>query len=163
MLCYVLLPCAPPTNVQFSSLEEYLVTFDPLILEEAREGLKADWAEACTAGRVWEVSACWGCAAAASGVAATQCSAMQRKTRWHAVRMPAGAHSGTRHGVGAQAHSADQFDFRSPLCASQPKPMHFHSVLTYLKVEVLGFQLAVHHNQSTHSGKPSLSPTNRWR
>lgn len=48
--------------VQFSSLDEYLGVFDPLILEEAREGLKNDWAEACTAGKVWEVGAwSWNC------------------------------------------------------------------------------------------------------
>ena len=36
-------------------MDEYLGVFEPLILEEAREGLKADWAEACAAGKVWEV------------------------------------------------------------------------------------------------------------
>lgn len=47
-------PCLAPW-LQFASIDEYLGVFDPLILEEAREGLKADWAESCTAGKLWEV------------------------------------------------------------------------------------------------------------
>jgi len=39
--------------LEFSSTNEYICTFDPLVLEEAREGLKGDWAESCAAGRVW--------------------------------------------------------------------------------------------------------------
>ena len=41
--------------LEFTSIEEYIATFDPLVLEEAREGLKADWAENCAAGRTWRV------------------------------------------------------------------------------------------------------------
>lgn len=41
--------------LQFAGVDDYLGVFDPLILEEAREGLKADWAEACSANRTWEV------------------------------------------------------------------------------------------------------------
>lgn len=44
--------CIP---LQFGSTEEYISTFDALVLEEAREGLRADWAEACAAMRVWPV------------------------------------------------------------------------------------------------------------
>lgn len=50
------LPTLLRASVQFASLNDYLNAFDPLILEEARDGLKADWAEACVAGKVWEVS-----------------------------------------------------------------------------------------------------------
>lgn len=32
--------------------DEYVATFDPLVLEEAREGLRSDWAEAC-GGQAW--------------------------------------------------------------------------------------------------------------
>ena len=39
--------------MEFSSVDEYIATFDPLVLEEAREGLKAAWSENCAAGRVW--------------------------------------------------------------------------------------------------------------
>ncbi|GAB4815851.1 hypothetical protein N2152v2_002897 [Parachlorella kessleri] len=41
--------------LQFASVDDYLGVLDPLVLEEAREGLKADWAESCAAGKVWEV------------------------------------------------------------------------------------------------------------
>ncbi|KAL4419979.1 hypothetical protein ABPG75_007077 [Micractinium tetrahymenae] len=40
--------------LSFSSLDEYVATFGPLVLEEAREGLKSDWAEAC-GGQIWPV------------------------------------------------------------------------------------------------------------
>ncbi|KAL4543318.1 hypothetical protein Ndes2526B_g05382 [Nannochloris sp. 'desiccata'] len=41
--------------MEFPSIDEYIATLDPLVLEEAREGLKADWSENCTAGRTWRV------------------------------------------------------------------------------------------------------------
>ena len=41
--------------MEFPSIDEYIATLDPLVLEEAREGLKTDWAENCTAGRTWRV------------------------------------------------------------------------------------------------------------
>ncbi len=39
-----------------------MCTFDPLVLEEAREGLKTDWADNCSsAGRAWQVEVVrWG-------------------------------------------------------------------------------------------------------
>lgn len=39
--------------LEFSSIDEYIATFDPLVLEEAREGLKAAWAENCSGGTMW--------------------------------------------------------------------------------------------------------------
>ncbi|EFN53619.1 expressed protein [Chlorella variabilis] len=42
--------------LSFPSMDDYVCTFEPLVLEEAREGLKADWAESCAAGgRGWAV------------------------------------------------------------------------------------------------------------
>jgi hypothetical protein len=41
--------------MEFPSIDEYIATLDPLVLEEAREGLKADWSENCAAGRTWRV------------------------------------------------------------------------------------------------------------
>lgn len=39
-----------------AAVDDYVCTFEPLVLEEAREGLKADWAESCAAGgRGWAV------------------------------------------------------------------------------------------------------------
>jgi hypothetical protein len=38
-----------------AAVDEYVCTFDPLVLEEAREGLKSDWAESCAGGRAWPV------------------------------------------------------------------------------------------------------------
>lgn len=46
---------APSIPLSFSSADEYISAFDPLILEEAREGLRSDWSEAVAAGRAWEV------------------------------------------------------------------------------------------------------------
>lgn len=41
----------------FPSIDDYIATFDPLVLEEAREGLKSQWAENCTTGSfVWPVA-----------------------------------------------------------------------------------------------------------
>jgi senataxin len=39
--------------MEFSSIDEYIAVFDPLVLEEARESLKAAWAENCSAGTMW--------------------------------------------------------------------------------------------------------------
>ena len=44
--------------LHFASVDEYIATFDPLVLEEAREGVKADWAEGCAGGRAWAVQVC---------------------------------------------------------------------------------------------------------
>jgi hypothetical protein len=44
--------------LEFATVDEYIATFEPLVLEEAREGVKADWAESCAAGRVWAVKVC---------------------------------------------------------------------------------------------------------
>ncbi|PSC75196.1 Helicase sen1 [Micractinium conductrix] len=42
--------------LSFASVEEYVGTLDPLVLEEAREGLRADWAEGCASGgKSWAV------------------------------------------------------------------------------------------------------------
>jgi hypothetical protein len=41
--------------MEFPSIDEYIATLDPLVLEEAREGLKADWSENCAAGRTCRV------------------------------------------------------------------------------------------------------------
>jgi hypothetical protein len=41
--------------LEFPSVDSYIATFDPLVLEEAREGLKADWAENCAAEHVYPV------------------------------------------------------------------------------------------------------------
>ena len=46
-------------------MDEYIGVFDPLVLEEAREGLKSDWAEGCAA-RGWPVEVV-GCAARGAG------------------------------------------------------------------------------------------------
>lgn len=35
--------------LQFANIDRYISTFDPLVLEEAREGLKADWSDSCAA------------------------------------------------------------------------------------------------------------------
>ena len=51
------LPCSfflPPCPLP-AAVDEYVCTFDPLVLEEAREGLKSDWAESCAGGRAWPV------------------------------------------------------------------------------------------------------------
>ncbi len=47
-------PCLPPGRPAAAAVDEYVATFDPLVLEEAREGLKSDWAEAC-GGQAWPV------------------------------------------------------------------------------------------------------------
>jgi hypothetical protein len=41
--------------MEFPSIDEYIATLDPLVLEEAREGLKNDWTENCAASRTWRV------------------------------------------------------------------------------------------------------------
>lgn len=46
---------APSIPLAFGSVDEYISAFDPLILEEARESLRSDWAEAVLAGRMAEV------------------------------------------------------------------------------------------------------------
>jgi hypothetical protein len=42
--------------LSFPSVEDYIATFVPLVLEEAREAIKTDWAENCAAGKIWPVN-----------------------------------------------------------------------------------------------------------
>ena len=56
--CRCILPISHPPyffHPHFAAVDEYVCTFDPLVLEEAREGLKSDWAESCAGGRAWAV------------------------------------------------------------------------------------------------------------
>jgi hypothetical protein len=40
---------------EFPTAEDYIATFDPLVLEEAREGVKNDWTESCAEGNsTWQ-------------------------------------------------------------------------------------------------------------
>ena len=41
--------------LEFNSVDDYISTFDPLVIEEAREVFKTAWAENCTAGRVYGI------------------------------------------------------------------------------------------------------------
>ncbi|CAD7703891.1 unnamed protein product [Ostreobium quekettii] len=43
-------------GVSFSSAEEYVAAFEPLLHEEARESLRAAWADNCDRGHHWEVA-----------------------------------------------------------------------------------------------------------
>ena len=51
------LPASVPLS--FPDAAAYVATFEPLLFEEAREGVRADWAEAAEGGgkaRVWPAS-----------------------------------------------------------------------------------------------------------
>jgi hypothetical protein len=41
--------------LSFTSLDDYIATLDPLVLEEAREVLRSEWGEKCAHGRMWQV------------------------------------------------------------------------------------------------------------